>query len=1361
MANSIVIQVNLQAGTATQTLGKVNVGIAQLGLTSNKTSQQATRAFNSMTQSSMGLANALGQLRNAFAGLGLIGAAKSLLTLFSTFEKARISMSAVSTDTNAAAEGFERLKVTARATGISFESMKDSWLRLKGAGFTEQEATKLSTSIAQWALTVGRGEEAIYSFGKAMGDIMAKQKVNAQEIQRQFGELNVPVTEWLRRELSLQEKRNINEREFFEIMESGRLNANATLAVIQRNLQGLIKAQEVFKIVTQVPTQSWDAFIEKVKQAGAEMGSNLVPASRQLLTALNMLVNGVANFTGWLGRMNPELRASVFQFLAFAAAIRGVAAAIRLVLPLLMSWQKLVATLVGFAIIKLPDWVGEAPRLRKFLDEYLPLLSKLIDKIGEARKAIKDYFFDPTPSAGMEQLLANVRQLEKEFSDLTQTRIGSARPAPLEKMDADWLKFYQGNLQDMIAQVKKDLKEIPTLLGKSELEIRHALEAGEAILSAARARNEQFIGSPYAKLTYQYEERFKATQASAEGTAMAITAYFLELHHEGSKQLKAIEDDMLDFQMKTLEFATDMQAIRLQLAPVDAPRDQVSVVKQIGQLQADAIDKRHQLEKKAIERRRNLDLEALAEVRTRMPWAKEELRSLTAQIDVAHYKDSLLLFEQAEQDKQRIALETARETNRIIIEDQKRVFEEFRAVAADIFDALFDRSQSVWKAMGNVLKKTMINTMRDAFSGQAAAAATGIAGVGKVDFKGGIMDKLLGRYPTFAPQNQSITMQRPEIIDTKLDFTNSTIINEAHRSMDEDSGAPGDLTGLNASQLAILNAAKARMQSESPAEALFDAIKRNEGFYPGSAAYRNNNPGNLMGPNGLRTFSTLSEGEAALRKQIDTNIGRDLTLREFFGGKPGVYAGYDKTDPLYAAKVSQWTGLPLDAKLKGGAAVVPRGISRVPFWGAVADYFRKRFPSGSTAASAASAADLYTLPRTMGTQAIASAGSTWGQGMAMMQVNQGAATNFADVYNLPRSDAQMNMSAMLAQGLPSANPLGAPGISGTQSNWATRFKDNFDIGKPIQTASGITEWAKATPRQKLGAITASDGFRSLASSVGVGVALQGLQSSGVLGTTKTIGGAALAGFGMAGMLGFTGLGGGLLGASVGLAAAGLKRGGVSGLAMSTLGGAGAGALLGLRFGGAPGAVIGAAVGAAVGAGLGIARLFYKTADEKMRAIIKKVYGIDIPDAGIRKQMVDLAKERYGGNLELAARSPEVQELVRLYSMSTGQQANLPREMYSATFAQSGAGGLQLQPVYSNGLPVQSPYSGATPQQWATGGTYIQLNPTQANNLFEGKVVKVIGDNPEAVSNANASAVRAGDSRNAQRQALLEPATVTR
>jgi hypothetical protein len=116
-------------------------------------------------------------------------------------------------------------------------------------------------------------------------------------------------------------------------------------------------------------------------------------------------------------------------------------------------------------------------------------------------------------------------------------------------------------------------------------------------------------------------------------------------------------------------------------------------------------------------------------------------------------------------------------------------------------------------------------------------------------------------------------------------------------------------------------------------DAIARAIARQEGFHDArgnvqlrSLAAVNNNPGNLRSwgdtptSQGYARFENVAAGWAALRKQVQKNINRGLNLREFFGGKPGVYPGYapsaDGNHPkVYAENVAAWTSLDVDTPL--------------------------------------------------------------------------------------------------------------------------------------------------------------------------------------------------------------------------------------------------------------------------------------------------------------------------------------------------------------------------------------------------------------------------------------------------------------
>jgi hypothetical protein len=214
-----------------------------------------------------------------------------------------------------------------------------------------------------------------------------------------------------------------------------------------------------------------------------------------------------------------------------------------------------------------------------------------------------------------------------------------------------------------------------------------------------------------------------------------------------------------------------------------------------------------------------------------------------------------------------------------------------------------------------------------------------------------------------------------------------------------------------------------------------------------------------------------------------------------------------------------------------------------------------------------------------------------------------------------------------------------------------------------------------------------------------------------------------------------------------LALMGLQRGGVSGLAMTTAGGA----MIGFKYGGP----LGAAIGAGVGAVAGLVRLFVKGAQEKAREKIKATYGVDVRDKGVLKQIVDIAKQSFGGNLEAAIRSQQIRDLVELYALSTGQSTSgLPATVRPVSLLQQGGGLFQSS---SGGLTLDR-IGGGAPSS-AAGPTVINITVPGAKEFFETETVRVVVENPRAVQSAAMTATKASAGRREMTGLQLSPGLI--
>jgi len=114
----------------------------------------------------------------------------------------------------------------------------------------------------------------------------------------------------------------------------------------------------------------------------------------------------------------------------------------------------------------------------------------------------------------------------------------------------------------------------------------------------------------------------------------------------------------------------------------------------------------------------------------------------------------------------------------------------------------------------------------------------------------------------------------------------------------------------------------------SPVTTIANTIQQVEGYYPGTLAYRNNNPGNLIyvgqagatpGAGGFAAFPTYDDGYNALLKQIQNYANRGLTIQQMMDiYAPASQPGNDPT--LYANKLAASLGVTTDTTLADALA---------------------------------------------------------------------------------------------------------------------------------------------------------------------------------------------------------------------------------------------------------------------------------------------------------------------------------------------------------------------------------------------------------------------------------------------------------
>lgn len=300
------------------------------------------------------------------------------------------------------------------------------------------------------------------------------------------------------------------------------------------------------------------------------------------------------------------------------------------------------------------------------------------------------------------------------------------------------------------------------------------------------------------------------------------------------------------------------------------------------------------------------------------------------------------------------------------------------------------------------------------------------------------------------------------------------------------------------------------------------------------------------------------------------------------------------------------------------------------------------------------------------------------------------------------------------------------------------------------------------------------------------LALNSLQRRpGAVSTIEGAGGGALLGAYLGAQSSIGGPGGALIGAGAGLTLGGIRTRGLTGALESTAGGALLGAGIGTFVLPGIGTAVGAGVGAAVGLGASLISDLFPSDRNQIKDQVKSLYHLTINNQ-IADQLIQMAKQSYGGSYSVAIRSKPALDLLSLYAQSTGQNFLFKNTPYPAYLTESGGTVYQQSQniggqAYSfggafgvaNGVPTATIPTYVAGQQTirAGGVTYpglpsatatgtIQLDAAATTALLQGQAAQYIAGNPRDVASANAVAQQGSYDRRSSAARLLTPNLIT-
>ena len=352
----------------------------------------------------------LGGLRAAGEGLVTIGAGLSAgltapivamgaaaLTAGGQMEQARVSFTTMLGSAEKSAAFLKDLENFAKSTPFQFDGLVTASKQMLAFGFASEDIIPNLTAVGDAIAAVGGGEEAIQGVIRALGQMSAKGKVSAEEIN-QLSERGIGAWKYLASEAG------VSIAEIQKLAEKGALDAGVAIKTIVEGMGrefGGIMSEQSEKLLGRIANLQ-DTF----GQSLTRLGEALIPFANQAVDLAVQMADAFSGAVDVFTGMGPGMQTAVVAVAGLAAAIGPLAAGVG---GLMLAWGTLGPSImaagsvisavatgpVGIAVLAIAGLSAAAYTLADqlgVLDPIIAAFGTAFDYIAGAVVAVVDNF---------------------------------------------------------------------------------------------------------------------------------------------------------------------------------------------------------------------------------------------------------------------------------------------------------------------------------------------------------------------------------------------------------------------------------------------------------------------------------------------------------------------------------------------------------------------------------------------------------------------------------------------------------------------------------------------------------------------------------------------------------------------------------------------------------------------------------------------------------------------------------------------------------------------------------------------------------------------------------------------------------
>lgn len=229
----------------------------------------------------------------------------------------------------------KQLQQFAATTPFEFPDLVNAAKRMLAMGFSAEQLLPMLRTIGDAVSAIGGGAPEIDRVTLALGQMQAKGKVSAQEMN-QLAEIGIPAWKLLADAIG------ISIPEAMKLAEQGAIQASVAIPAILEGMNQKFSGAMVSQ--SQTLLGQWSNFKDQITLTLMDLGVVLLPILKDLLTAATPLLNVIKNMATYFGTLPQPVQTTILAMVALAAAIGPI---LMVVGSLVSSFGTIVAATGG------------------------------------------------------------------------------------------------------------------------------------------------------------------------------------------------------------------------------------------------------------------------------------------------------------------------------------------------------------------------------------------------------------------------------------------------------------------------------------------------------------------------------------------------------------------------------------------------------------------------------------------------------------------------------------------------------------------------------------------------------------------------------------------------------------------------------------------------------------------------------------------------------------------------------------------------------------------------------------------------------------------------------------------------------